>query len=410
MGKGLFYQALITPGVQCVALADIHIERCIACAETWQVPYRVVTTLDQMHQTIAQGKVALCQDGELAARCGSADVLVEATSSIVPAANFAVTALAHKKHLVLMNAEIDLIFGPYLRQQAQANGVVYTSCDGDQHGVIARVVREVEQWGLQVILAGNIKGFLDRYSNPTKIIPEADKRRLDYRMASAYTDGTKLGIEMALVANAFDMMTPTPGMWGPRAQSVRESLTLFDLEQARAGERPWVEYILGAEPGGGVFVIGYCDDPYQQTMLDYYKMGSGPYYLFYRPYHLCHVEAMRCILEAVQENRSLLEPTFGFRANVFAYAKRALRRGETLDGVGGYLCYGLIENCAPHEMPRGLPICLADDLVLKRDVAQDEKIFLEDVVYNPQRDDFVWYNKAIQASKLSNPQTTKEAI
>ncbi len=399
MGKGLFYQCLITPGIECVALADIRLERAIACAETWRVPYRVVSSLDEMHRAIQEGFVALCDDGDLCARCGLAEVFIEASSAIAPAAQFALTAIEHKKHLVLMNAEIDLIFGPYLFQQAQANDVVYTSCDGDQHGVIARLIRETEQWGMQLVLAGNIKGFLDRYSNPTKIIPEADMRRLDYRMATAYTDGTKLNIEMALLANAFDLMTPTDGMHGPRALSVHEALTLFDLDAARESERAWVEYILGAEPGGGVFVIGYCAEEYQRQMLAYYKMGSGPYYLFYRPYHLCHVEAMRCIFEAVHKKESLLQPNYGFCANVFAYAKRPLQRGERLDGVGGYMCYGMIENCTRGEMPRGLPICLADDVILKRDVARDEKINWDDVEYDTQRADFVMYAKALQGAE-----------
>lgn len=405
MGKGLFYQCCITPGIQCVALADIDLERCIACATTWQVPYRVVASLDQMHRAIESGCVAICDDGDLLARCALADVLLEASSSIIPAAQFALTGLEHQKHLVLMNAEIDLAFGPFLLQQAQANGTVYTSCDGDQHGVIARLVREVERWGLQVMLAGNIKGFLDRYSNPTQIVPEADKRRLDYRMATAYTDGTKLCIEMALVANAFGMMTPTPGMRGPPTPSVQDALTLFDLDAARDGARPWVEYVLGAEPGGGVFVIGYCAEEYQRTMLEYYKMGRGPYYLFYRPYHLCHVEAMQCIFDAVRESRSLLQPSFGFSANVFAYAKRALAEGERLDGVGGYACYGLIENCAAGETPSGLPICLADNLILKRPIARDEKLLLEDVEYDSQRADFALYQRALDASNSNHSPT-----
>lgn len=405
MGKGLFYQSLITPGIRCVALADIQIERCIHCAEEWQVPYRVVTSLDELHHAIQEGRIALSEDGELLARCELAEVLLESTNSIIPGAKFALTALEYRKHLVLMNAEIDLIFGPFFFRKAQSNGVVYTSCDGDQHGVIARLVREVERWGLQVVLAGNIKGFLDRYSNPTKIIPEADKRQLDYRMATAYTDGTKLAVEMALVANGLGMSTPIPGMRGPHAAFVRDALDLFDLDTARSSPAPWVEYLLSAEPGGGVFAIGYCAEEYQRTMLAYYKMGNGPYYVFYRPYHLCHIEAMSSIVEAVREGSALLQPTYGFRTNVFAYAKRPLRRGERLDGVGGYSCYGLIENCTPDEMPRGLPICLTDDVILKRDLAADERIELDDVEYDRLRFDFALFEMAVSqgAPQKSSP-------
>lgn len=397
MGKGLYYQTLITPGIQCVALADIRLERCIDCAQTWNIPYRVVSTLDELEEAARAGVLALCQDGALLAQCERVDVFLESSNSILAGAQFAETAIRHNKHLVLMNAEIDLTFGPYLLALAQAQNVVYTSCDGDQHGVIARILREMRLWGMELVMAGNIKGFLDRYSNPSKIIPEADKRRLDYRMATAYTDGTKLCIEMALVANAFGLKTPTPGMFGLRAATVQQALTLFDLDAARSDDKPWVDYILGAEPGGGVYVIGYCAEPYQQAMLEYYKMGSGPYYLIYRPYHLCHVEAMRCIFEAIDRRESLLQPDYGMTANVFTYAKRPLKRGERLDGVGGYMCYGLIENCASTGMPQGLPICLADNVVLKRDIAMDEKIGFADVEYEVERGDFVMYEKAVNS-------------
>jgi predicted homoserine dehydrogenase-like protein len=133
-------------------------------------------------------------------------------------------------------------------------------------------------------------------------------------------------------------------------------------------------------------------------MLAYYKLGAGPFYLFYRPYHLCHVEAMRCVAEAALERRALLAPTFGFRTNVFAYAKRDLPSGERLDGVGGYACYGLVENQVAGAAPDGLPICLAENVVLNRSVAKDERILLRDVSYDPRRDDFVLYAKALEAS------------
>ena len=283
------------------------------------------------------------------------DVFIEASSSIIAGAQFCLTALEHHKHLVMMNAEIDLIFGPYLAQQAHWQEVVYTSCDGDQHGVIKRLVDDLQLWGFNLVMAGNMKGFLDRYSNPTKIIPEADKRNLDYKMATAYTDGTKLCVEMALTANALGLHAERPGMAGPRVRHVKEVFEHFDFATLYAQNGGVVDYVLGAQPDGGVFAIGYCDHPYQQSMLKYYKMGSGPFYLFYRPYHLCHVEAMECVVEAALDHVSLLEPVYGLRTNVYAYAKKPLPAGEALDGIGGYCCYGLIENAIRQRPRRGCP-------------------------------------------------------
>lgn len=399
MGKGLFYQCHVTPGLECVAIADIRLERAVACVEGLKREYRVVHTLADLHEVVRRGMVAVCEDGDLLARCEAADALVESSNSIIPGGQFSLTALEHRKHLILMNAEIDLLFGPAFFRVAQDHGVVYTSCDGDQHGVIKRLVEDLQLWGFELVMAGNIKGFLDRYANPTTIVPEADKRNLDYKMATAYTDGTKLCIEMALVANGMGLSTRVPGMRGPRASHVQEVFSLFDFEALWQHKQPFVDYILGAEPGGGVFAIGYCDNDYQKAMLQYYKMGNGPFYLFYRPYHLCHVEAMECIAEAVLHKRALLQPVYGPRTDVYAYAKRDLRKGEKLDGIGGYHCYGLIENRTGNEGRAGLPICLAEDVTLKRDVRQDEKIFLDDVNFDPKRFDFALHFRAMQQSQ-----------
>jgi len=396
MGKGLLHQCRATPGLECVAMADLKPERAIACVEMAGLPYKIASTAAQVDDAIRNGFTAICEDGEMVAACEQAAVLVEASSAIGPAGGYAVTALQTGKHAVMMNAEADLIFGPYLMDLAHRQGQVYTSCDGDQHGVIRRLVNDLELWGFELVMAGNIKGFLDRYSNPTKIIPEADKRNLDYQMATAYTDGTKLNIEMALVANALKLRTRTPGMTGPQAGDVREVLRLFDFASIRAGGDACVDYILGAEPGGGVYAIGFCEHAYQRSMMEYYKMGPGPFYLFYRPYHLCHVEAMDCIVQAVVEGCSLLEPVYGFRTNVFAYAKRDLKAGETLDGIGGYACYGLIDNC--NRGHPGLPICLAEGVVLRRQIARDAPILWNDVEAPASRLDFDLYRRALSAA------------
>jgi predicted homoserine dehydrogenase-like protein len=395
MGKGLLHQCRMTPGLECVAMADLIPERAITCAEMEGLPYKVTSTAAEVDDAIRGGFTAICEDGELVAGCARAVVLVEASSAIGLAGGYAATALQTGKHVVMMNAEADLIFGPYLMDLAHRRGVVYTSCDGDQHGVIRRLVNDLELWGFDLIMAGNIKGFLDRYSNPTKIIPEADKRNLDYKMATAYTDGTKLNIEMALVANALNLRTRTPGMTGPPAGDVQDVFRLFDFASIRAEGNPCVDYILGAEPGGGVYAIGFCEHAYQRSMLQYYKMGPGPFYLFYRPYHLCHVEAMDCIVQAVVDGCSLLEPLYGFRTNVFAYAKRDLKAGETLDGIGGYACYGLIDNCQGGHP--GLPICLAEDVVLRDDIARDSPILLTNVESPVSRSDFDLYRRALSA-------------
>ena len=395
MGKGLLYQSHITPGIECVAVCDINVQRCIDTLNWLKLPYQVVTSSNEMDTAIARGVVGVCESGQLIAQSEMIDAVVEASGAIGSAVEHAVAVLTHHKHLILMNSEIDLMFGPVLSRIARKNGVVCTSCDGDQYGVLKHLIDDAQLWGFELVMAGNIKGFLNRYANPTTIVPEADKRNLDYRACTSYTDGSKLNIEMAITANAYDLITATPGMHGPRAAHVKDVFDCYDFDLLWKSRKPFVDYILGAEPGGGVFIVGYCDNLYQRDMLAYYKMGDGPYYLFYRPYHLCHIESMDAIFKAVKEGRCFLGPAHGMKTNVYAYAKRDLNPGERLDGLGGYTCYGKIENLADNSVDPGVPICLADDVVLNRAVRKDERIKMSDVTYDPERIDFRLYADAV---------------
>ncbi len=398
MGRGLFHQCTVTPGIECVGIADVELERAVACAAAAGREHRVAGSAAEVRAAIESGAVAVCSDGALLTECEGADVLIESSNCIAPAARFAIGAIESGKHLVLMNSEIDLVFGPYLAALARRRGVVYTSCDGDQHGVLKHLADDLTLWGFDLVMAGNMKGFLDRAANPTTIVPEADKRKLGYKMCTAYTDGTKLSIEMALLANALGLATPVPGMHGPRAGHVREVFDLLDVEALWRDHGAFVDYVLGAQPDGGVFAVGHCDDQFQRDMMAYYKMGKGPFYLFYRPYHLCHVEAMECVADAALDGRSLLEPAAGMRTNVFAHAKRDLPAGERLDGIGGYACYGTIDNCGDGGAHPGLPICLAEDVRLTRAVRRGEPVMLADVEFDPTAFEFDLFRRAQAAS------------
>lgn len=392
-GKALLYQCRITPGIECVAIADIAVPKAVDACTTLGCQYEIANDRANLEDIINRGAVGVCQNGEFLAQCEGVDVLIESSSAVAAGGHFAAMALESGIHVVMMNAEADLIFGPHLMHLAERNSVVYTSSDGDQPGVMQRLIREIRLWGFELVMVGNIKGFLDRYANPTTIVPEADKRFLDYKMCTAYTDGTKLCVEMALMANALGLKTDVPGMHGPKARDILDVFDFFDFERLHEGGTGVVDYVLGAKPYGGVFVVARTDNAFQQKMMNYFpsQQGKGPFFLFNRPYHLCHVEAMQCVAEAFLDHDSLLEPTHGFKTNVYAYAKRDLHKGEKLDGVGGYTCYGMIENCSENVSLPGLPICLAEDVVLKKDIAKDEKVFLRDVAYDSSRADYRLY-------------------
>ena len=298
------------------------------------------------------------------------DVLVEASGAVIEAALLIKKALEKKIHVVTLNGEVDQVFGLLLAKEAEANGVLYSSDAGDQPGALSHKIEQVRNMGFEIVMAGNNKGFLNRYANPVVIKEEALKRRLSLKRCTSFTDGTKLAMEMALVSNAFNLTILQTGMIGPVLMNVNEVLNVYDLERARdlGGV---VDYVVGAKPGGSVFVIGYSRDPEDQFYMNYYKMGEGPYYLFIRPYHLCHFETPLAIKRIMKGEPFLVQKKRVLE--VVAYAKIDLEPGTILDGIGGYHLYGLLEKQG------GLPIGLTEGTKLLSKKKRDEKIEWEDV-------------------------------
>lgn len=326
IGKSIYYQTKITPGIDCLAVADIDHQQATTWLDAHIFGNQISETQPDINDAIEQDNLAVSPDGLLLSSCDQIDVIIDANVNVLDGLQFAKTAIEHHKHIVMVNSETDLIFGLYLLQLAQEEGVVYTSADGDQHTVLKRLMNETELWGFETVMAGNMKGYLDRYSNPTKIIPEADKRDLNHKVCTSFTDGTKMNIENALVANAINGYTLQPGMVGPKLKDIYSIFDHFDFASIWDHSRPIVDYVLGAYPPGGVFVIGYTNDPYQIKKMQYYpsSLGEGPFYLFHRPYHLGHFEIIASITEAYLDHSVILKPDYGLVTNVYAYVKRGL--------------------------------------------------------------------------------------
>jgi predicted homoserine dehydrogenase-like protein len=384
MGVGIAWQIGHTPGMRLVAVTDIDLPAARRAADAHGGASAVVGPGDRLPPpgTVLVSRAPFYLDAprpEL-----GIDVVVESTNTIGFAARVCRSAIDAGMHVVLMNAEVDLALGPLLHHEARGRGVVVTSDAGDQHGVLMRMIDEIRLWAFRVVMAGNIKGFLDRHATAASLAHEARIRNLNPVQCCAYTDGTKLGVEMALVSNATGLVPWVPGMEGPPARDVHEVFTRFDFD--RYGEEGVVDYILGAEPGGGVFVVGRCDDPLQREYLRYYKMGSGPYYLFYRPYHLCHLETTRAIALAALRREAVLEPSFGRVSDVYATARRDLASGEVFEhAIGGDLCYGVIERCTDADRLGKVPIALLEGEAgaqarVRRPVRADAPLDYDDVV------------------------------
>ncbi|MEP2776136.1 MAG: homoserine dehydrogenase [Luteolibacter sp.] len=341
MGKGIAHQISITPGMSLEWITDKKSQTAQELAALTKTKSHGTDT----HKLLREHPV---------------DVFVEATNTIWSAYQYCETALENGAHVVLMNAEVDLVLGPVLCQIAARKNLIVTSDAGDQHGVLSTMIQEIQLWGFDIIQAGNIKGFLNRYATSADLIHEATKRNLSPIQCCAYTDGTKLNVEMAALANAFNLVPTKTGMTGPAIAHVDRALEAFDLDAIPEGTGT-VDYILGSEPGGGVYVIAKCENPVQQPYLEYYKIGEGPYYLFKRDYHLCHLETTSAIAKIILHQEPTLQPWAGRVTDVYAFAKTNIPENASIPhGIGGDHFYGLIASTEEARNNNWVPIALLD--------------------------------------------------
>lgn len=383
MGRGVALQIIqATVGMKLVAVANRTVseaERAYTDAGVTDV--KQAETLEEVDALIAAGHYVVTSNPELLCQSAHVDAVVEATGDVEFSAHVAMNAIANHKHIILMNAELDATVGPILKVYADKAGVVITNVDGDQPGVIMNLFRYAKSIGCRPVLAGNIKGLQDPYRTPETQRAYAEQYNQKPRMVTSFADGTKISMEMAVVANATGFKVGQRGMYGPPCDSVNNTAGLFPLDQML--ETGLVDYVLGAQGTPGVFVLGYNDNPIQQQYLKYYKMGDGPLYVFYTPYHLCHLEVPLTVARAVLFKDAAVAPMGRPIIDVITLAKRDLKAGEALDGIGGFTCYGAAENIEISQAENLLPMGLSDGCRMKHDVPKDHPITYNDV-YLPE--------------------------
>jgi len=389
MGRGIALQILTAvPGMRLVAIAN----RTLANAEqafSEAGADDVVTVADaaELSAAIAEGRAAVTSDPLLVATQPEVEAVIEVTGAVEEGARVVLAAIEHRKHVILMNAELDGTVGPILRRRADAAGVVYTNADGDQPGVQLNLYRFVKAIGVRPVLCGNIKGLHDPYRNPTTQEAFAKQWGQNPTMVTSFADGTKISFEQAIVANATGMRVARRGMHGPTVESgthIDAARDLFSVDELLAGPGI-VDYVVGAVPSPGVFVLGTHDHPVQQHYLNLYKMGEGPIYCFYTPWHLCHFEVPLTVARAVLFRDAAIAPLRGPLVDVVAAAKVDLEAGQELDSLGGYLTYGLAENADVVAAEGLLPIGLAPGSRLVRDLGKDAVLTRDDVEPPPGR-------------------------
>lgn len=389
MGRGIALQiTTAVPAIRIVAIVTKDARATEgAFIESGLADVCIAESPGELRMAYQRGITAIMEDWRLAVESDLVDVVVDATGSLEYAANVISAAIAHQKHVVLMNAELDGTVGPLLKQQADAANVIYTNVDGDQPGVTMNLYRFVKGLGIRPVLCGNIKGLHDPYRTPLTQRAFAERWGQKPHMVTSFADGTKISFEQAIVANATGMSVGRRGMFGPTVPAgtpIEEAAKRLPTEQFldTAGI---VDYVTGASPSPGVFVLGTIEHPQQRHFLELYKLGAGPLYCFYTPYHLCHFEVPNTIARAALFGDATIAPLGAPRVDVIAAAKRDLKAGEVLDDLGHYMTYGLCENPDIVRAERLLPMGIAPGCRLVRDIPKDDVVAYDDVILPEDR-------------------------
>ncbi|HEY5857820.1 MAG TPA: hypothetical protein VIW24_28225 [Aldersonia sp.] len=387
MGRGLVNQIVNSvPGMVVAAIAVRNPQQALdALAAAGVESVATVEGAAAMDRAIASGACAVTDDFVAITAAGSVDVVVDVTGAVEFGCHLALSCFDNGKPLVSMNAEVDATVGTELARRAEASGVIFTGCDGDQPGVQMNLFRFVRGIGLTPLVCGNIKGLQDPYRTPTTQRGFAEKWGQDPWMVTSFADGTKISVEQAIVANATGMSVHRRGMLGrDHAGHIDELTTMYDLDELRALGGA-VDYVVGSKPGPGVYVLATHDDPKQRHYLNLYKLGEGPLYSFYTPYHLCHFEVPNSVARAVLLGDATLRSLDTRHVDVVATAKRDLKAGATLDSLGGYDYYGEAEKAAVTMDEALLPVGIAEGCTLTRDIPKDATLTYADVRLPPGR-------------------------
>ena len=381
MAQGLTNQIVNSvPGMEVLAVYGRRLERAIDVFRyAGKDDIATASTQDALEDAVRAGRPSVTDDPFLLSRSEQLDVLVDVTGSVDFGARVALEAFEHGKHVIAMNAEVDATIGPILNVYAGKHGVIFSACDGDEPALQMNLYRWVEGLGLVPRVVGNVKGLQDPYRNPETQKGFAEKWGQNPAMVTSFADGSKISFEQSIVANATGFKVRTRGMSRgvPFEGSPLDLPSLYDADEVRA-LGGIVDYTVGPS-AVKVFCLAEHPDPKQRHYLSLFKMGEGPLYPFWIPYHLPHFEAPNAIARVALFADNLAPPLGGPVVEVCAVAKRDLKAGETLDEYGMFMTYGEAVNSEEMSERRYLPEGLVEGCRLRREVAQDEVLTYDDV-------------------------------
>ncbi len=377
MGTDIVVQLAQMRGIELVAAAEMTPERVETAAamagERCRRPL-VCASAGDISRAIAGGRLAVASSTELVCRAPEVEVVIDATGNPNAGANVALTTIAAKKHIVMMNVEADVTIGAYLAAEAAKAGVVYTLGAGDEPTAAMELINFVRGLGYPVVAAGKGKNNPFRIDAiPDDYVAEARQRNMNPRMLVEFVDGTKTMVEMVAIANAAGLVPDIPGMHGPAAP--RDELQKYFCPQEEGGlltKKGVVDFTVAKGVAPGVFAVAEMRHPRVRERMADLHLGPGPYYSFFRPYHLTSLEVPLSAAAAVLFGESHMRPLAVPTSEVGCVAKRDLKPGETLDAIGEYCYRGFSLTRADALARNALPLGLAQGAKVTRAIAKGE--------------------------------------
>lgn len=400
MGAGMIAQIHLMRGMDVVAAADIDLKRAIGAfrsigiAEDDIVILGEGATVYDANEAIAKGKRVVTSDAINIPEM-KVDAVVEATGMPSIGAWVAFRSILAKRHIIMLNVETDVTVGYLLKSMAEAANVIYTTSAGDEPGALLELYDFAVSLGFEVVAAGKGKNNpLDRSATPQQLAEQAHQQEMSPKMLTSFVDGTKTMVEMTAVANATGLIPDISGMHGPHATP--DTLAQIFCPGEDGGilsKRGVVDYALGGI-APGVFLIFTTTQPKVVKDLRYLRLGPGPYWALYRPYHLANIETPLSVAQAVLYHQATLVPKGPPVAETTTIAKRDLHPGEVLDGLGGTMVHGNIELAEVARAEGMLPLGLSERAHVKRFVAQGQTLVYDDVELDEQS--FIVHARRIQ--------------
>lgn len=381
MGEGLVAQMEGMFGMRGFVVADVEPGRAEHALVSAGVPAgEVVVTddADKAAQAVADGFRVATSDPTVAWE-SPVDIVVEATGIPEVGAKVAYQSILAQRHVLQMNVETDATIGWLLRRMARSAGLVYTLTAGDEPGTTMELYDFAVSLGFEVISAGKGKNNrLDVSANPDTVAATAAAQQMNPKMLASFVDGTKTMVEMTSLANAISFIPDVAGMHGPEVTP--KTIADVYIPTADGGvlsEPGRVDYGRGIAPG--VFVVFTTDHPKLARDLQYLRLGTGPYWALYRPYHLTSLETPISIARAVIHGDTTCATDNVPTAETVAVAKKDLRSGDTVDGLGGYCTHGRIETAVAASAGDMLPLGLAPGARVISDVPAGQALTYGDV-------------------------------